>query len=574
MANAGTGGQMVTPPDETTTDPYAVIAALRQQLAESQAERDAALRALAERSTELAHRNSEYGEHIAHQSATIDVLRVMSASPGDPQPVFDLICRQAETLLDGPSAALFEYDGEFVYLRADSSSFFHLTNAAAYAAYMRGFPMVPVRGSLTCRAILDGAIVHIRDLTAEPGISRAVLDLGHRTQVSIPLMRNGRAIGAISAASMQVDGISDSQVALLQTFAAQAVIAIISAETYRELEVRTESLAQRNAQYREKIEHQAATIDVLKVMSASPGDPQPVFDLIVRQAREQCNSTNAGIYEYDGMIHFRSIASGAVSSEELAPYARLFPMRLEQEPNNVVAVSIRDRRIVHFDDGGAVGALTDFARSLGTRSGVVIPLIKGDAAIGCIAMSELRSGSYSDSQIELLKTFAEQAVIAINSAETYRALQARTADLQQSLEYQTATSDVLQVISQSQFDLQPVLDTMVATAARLCDAEMAAIGRREGDGFRLVASLGLPPEFEADRQRRGIIPYTTRSVSGRAVLERRVIHVPDAAAEPGYAEMSVKVGRQRTSLGVPLMREGEVIGSMLLARQRVEPFTD
>jgi two-component system NtrC family sensor kinase len=229
------------------------------------------------------------------------------------------------------------------------------------------------------------------------------------------------------------------------------------------------------------------------MMSASPCDPQPVFDLIARQAREQCNSTNAGFYEYDGMIHFRSIATTAFSTGEIAAYARLFPMSLEQEPTNVVAVSIRDRRIVHFRDADTEGELTAFARDLGIQSGIVIPLIRGDAAIGCIAMSELRSGGYSDSQIELLKTFAEQSVIAISSAETYRALQTRTSDLQETLEYQTATSDVLKVISRSTFDLQPVLDTVAETAAKLCDAEQAAIYQHEGGLARLVANCGFLP---------------------------------------------------------------------------------
>jgi GAF domain-containing protein len=334
----------------------------------------------------------------------------------------------------------------------------------------------------------------------------------------------------------------------------------------------TKALAARNSEYGERIEHQSATIDVLKAMSASPGDRQPVFDLIARHANSLCNGAAVALFEYDGeLVHYRSDTGDPLDPEARNKYLAMFPMVPAR--NSITCRAILEKQVIHVQDFQADPELHPAIKALGWTAQLSVPLMREGSAIGVITLVN-RTGPFTDSQIALLKTFAEQAVIAISSAETYRALQGRTSDLQEALEYQTATSDVLKVISQSQLDLQPVLDTLLATAARLCGAEMAAIGRREGDGFRLVASLGLPPEFEADRRRRGAIPYTTRSVSGRAVLERRAIHVPDASAEPGYAEMSVKVGRQRTSLGVPLLREGEVIGSMLLARQRVEPFTD
>ena len=203
--------------------------------------------------------------------------------------------------------------------------------------------------------------------------------------------------------AQQTDATTDSQsiIAALQ----QRLDAALAekAALAEELAAQTAELTQRNTDYHERIEHQAATIDVLKVMSASPDDPQPVFDLIARQAREQCNSVNAGFYEYDGMIHFRSISTSALSSDAVDAYARLFPMPLEQDPNNVVAVSIRDRKIVHFRDANTEGGLSAFALSLGIQSGICVPLIRGDVAIGCIAMSELRTGGYSESQIDLLK---------------------------------------------------------------------------------------------------------------------------------------------------------------------------
>jgi PAS domain S-box-containing protein len=176
----------------------------------------------------------------------------------------------------------------------------------------------------------------------------------------------------------------------------------------------------------------------------------------------------------------------------------------------------------------------------------------------------------------LLKAFSEQAVIAIGSAETHRALQTRTGDLQESLEYQTATSDVLKVISRSAFDLQPVLDTLAKTAARLCDAEQALIARIEGGSMWLTASVGFPPEYEADRRSQGRMPVNPDApmVIDRAAVEKRPVHIDDAAAVPGYTDAAIRLGKQRTSLGVPMLSQGEVIGVIVLARQRVEPFTD
>src|SRR6516165_6627389 len=263
------------------------------------------------RTDELAARNSAFGERIVHQSASIDVLKAMSASPGDPQPVFDLIARRARELCNTPRASLFEFDGELVHLRSFAGSVATIT-PDAWEAYQRLFPMVPQRGSITCRAILDRQTIHVRDIASEPGISAAVRNLGSKSQIALPLLRDGAAIGAVVLGSGEVGGFTDAQVALLQTFAEQAVIAITSAETYRELQARTAELAERNTAFAERIDHQAATIDVLKQMSASPADAQPVFDLICNQARALLGTHAVGLFEYDGiLVHVRASSRSA-----------------------------------------------------------------------------------------------------------------------------------------------------------------------------------------------------------------------------------------------------------------------
>ena len=353
------------------------------------------------------------------------------------------------------------------------------------------------------------------------------------------------------------------------------MIAITSAETYRALQERTAALAQRNTEYGERIEHQSATIDVLKAMSASPGDPQPVFDLIVDRARDLCDAYGATVFEFDGTgIHWRAATGVSDDPAVRAAYEAQFPM----VPTRGWAFgrAILDRRIIRIDDMEAEPGLDPTLRGITAKSNVTTPIMRGDEVIGAIGMGSREKGGFSDSQVELLKTFAEQAAIAITSAETYRALQTRTSDLQETLEYQTATSDVLKVISRSTFDLQPVLDTVVETAARLCDAD-----RPQSTAAR--AKLRLAANFRVPSGIRGYVKATgaMRTRPWLAERQRRAVARRPRRAYSRCGRRSglsggrpISLGKQRTSLGVPLLREGEAIGCIVLARQRVEPFTD
>ena len=228
----------------------------------------------------------------------------MSASPGDPQPVFDLIVRRARDLCNTTTATLHGFDGELVHLRSRAG-----TDDApdALEAYKRLFPMVPTRGSITCRAILDRQIIHVRDLAGEPGVLAAVRNLGHKSQISVPLLRDGAAIGAVAMPSAEIGGFSDSQVALLQTFAEQAVIAITSAETYRELRERTSDL-------QESLEYQTATSDVLKVISRSTSDVQPVMDTLVETAVRLCGADSGSIFIREGEV-YRQVSAPLSNAE-------------------------------------------------------------------------------------------------------------------------------------------------------------------------------------------------------------------------------------------------------------------
>ena len=518
-------------------------------------------RELQARTAALAERNSEYGERIEHQSATIDVLKVMSASPGDTQPVFDLIVRRAAELCNSSGAGLLEFDGELVHFRTSYG-----VDPAAVRAYAAIFPMIPTRESIACRSIIEKQVIHIRDMDAEPGVLQVARNLGMKSNIAVPLLRDSSVVGALTLTANEPGGFSDSQVELLQTFAEQAVIAIGSAETYRALQQRTEALTRsveelraaeaellatnaaldtRNSEYGEQIQHQSATIDVLKVMSASPGDPQPVFDLIVRRAQELCNGMSVGLFEYDGSLMHIGASFGG-NSTATSRFEAMFPMAPARE--SLAGRAILDGRIVHIRDMSAEPRIFQTVRDMGAKTTIALPLLRDGVPIGAISLNSPEPGGFSDSQIELLKTFAEQAVIAIGSAETYRELQARTAALAQRnsefgerIEQQAATIDVLKAMSDLPDDTQPVFDLIARRAAELCESR-SGLWEFDGTLMHARAHHGLDSERIAAFLRLFPRAPDQGTAAGRAILEQRVVHVHDVAADARMSQASRDLG--------------------------------
>jgi len=537
-------------------------------------------RALEARTAELADRNAAFAEQIDHQAATIDVLKAMSASPGDPQPVFDLIVERARTLLDTANAMLHTFDGELVHMRADVGTS-DLVGREAFDAYISLYPKPPDRSLIANRAILDAAMVHVRDLGADPELSPLMRAMPHRSQVSIPLLRDGRCLGALSVGSLRVDAFSDAQVELLQTFAEQAVIAISSAETFRALEARTAELAARNSDFAERIDQQAATIDVLKVMSASPDDTQPVFDQIVRRAQELCNVYTAFLLEYDGeLVHQRAIwspdyhsfAEFSAYSPANAALAAKYPMPPDRA--SFAQRAILDKEIIHTRNRESSPDSQLIAQASDIRSQLSVPLLRDNVVIGVIAISAVEPGGFTDSQIELLKTFAEQAVIAIGSVATYRALRTRTAELQQSLEYQAATIDVLKVMSTLTGDPQPVFETIVNQAMRLCGAMLGGLIEFDGSLMhqRVARGEGLDPKlFEAYLRQFPMAPLRG-SGYGRAILDRQIQHVRDVQADPELMPAARALGHG-SMIHLPLLRGETVIGVINVSHRDPNAFT-
>jgi GAF domain-containing protein len=380
----------------------------------------------------------------------------------------------------------------------------------------------------------------------------------------VPLVKDDGVLGVLTLYRQEARPFTDNQIALLENFAAQAVIAIENARLLGELRERTSDL-------QESLEYQTATSDVLKVISGSTFDLQPVLDTLVETAARLCDAEMAFIHRRQGEDY--RLAANFGFSPEYEAFVR--SLRLSPGRGTVAQRALLEGEAVHVADiaDDPEYALKETLELGKARTLLGIPLLREEATLGVIALARQRVEPFTARQIELVQTFADQAVIAIENARLLNDLQDRTRDLQESLEYQTATSDVLQVISRSTFDLQPVLDTLVETAARLCQADGASILTRERDVYLVKASFAVEPEWAA-RLRGFAFTPGRGTVTGRALLEGRALQV-DVTTDPEHAvPEAVTIGKLRTILAVPLLRDGEPIGVIDVGRRRAEPFTE
>jgi GAF domain-containing protein len=523
---------------------------------------------------------TETCEALKQQTATAEVLQVINSSPGDLAPVFDAILEKAHTLCGAPQGSLALLDGETLRIAA-------LHGYSEELAEQLRHHGISVSQNAGFRPILAGArMINNTDLREiNDPIARTMAErAGVRTSLLIPLRKDGALLGVITCNRQEVRPFTDKQIALLQNFAAQAVIAMENARLITET--------------RESLEQQTATAEVLQVINSSPGDLAPVFEAMLDKALTLCNASFGDLATFDG-VGFRSAVSRGYHPEPNRPSPAPPPTRLIVENGRIIpdrparpippTPGMALYELIHGEDVVHIVDITDdevyrsgnpgrrrLADEFGARTAIWVALRKETELLGCFVIYRQQVRPFTDKEIAVLQNFAAQAVIATENARLLGELRQRTRDLEESLEYQTATSDVLQVISRSTFDLQPVLDTLVETAARLCSAEMAFTFHREGDLWRLAASFGFPPEYVAHWQALGAVPYDAQSplAGWRCIGEARPVQIDDTLAIPGYPEVAIGKGKARTALGVPLLREGEVIGNIVLARQRVEPFTE
>jgi GAF domain-containing protein len=510
---------------------------------------------------------NELRESLQQQTATADVLKVISRSTFDLQIVLDTLAESAAQLCEAYDSIIYLRHAEF--LRASAHYGPVPLDRSDADGSKQGLPLG--RGWVSGRAVVDRAPVHINDLQASaaefPDGSKVA-----RTILAVPLLRQNEAIGVLTIRRLEVKPFTDKQIELVTTFADQAVIAIENARLFDEVQARTRELS-------ESLEQQTATSEVLSVISSSVADAQPVFEIIAKSVARLCGSRFCHVYRFDGeLIHFA--ATYGYEGEAVEALQRGYPI----PPGRTSAASraILNRAIEQIPDVQADPEYQhgDYARIVNFRSILAVPMLKGGQPVGAIAIARPQTGHFPERQVELVSNFAKQAVIAIENARLLNELHQRTDDLSEALEQQTATSEVLKVISSSTGELQLVFQALLENATRLCAAKFGNLYLCEGDAFRTVAMHNVPPAFAEVRRRNPLVRPGPGGTLDQLRNSKNVVHTPDVTTTKGYIERqpmfvtAVELGGFRSLLAVPMLKDGNLIGAIIIYRQETGTFSD
>jgi GAF domain-containing protein len=491
---------------------------------------------------------TETREALEQQTATAEVLQVINSSPGDLAPVFEAMLEKAINLCQATFGALWSYDGEHLHVTAVQGA------PPEYGNFLKAGAHRPT--ALQQRLLHGGPFEHIADLTlnksAEP-LGRAGRDLGGiRTLLAVPLCKDDKVLGIFGVYRQEVRPFSEKQIALLQNFAAQAVIAMENARLLTET--------------REALEQQTATAEVLQVINSSPGELTPVFDAILEKAHTLCDAEHGALATYDGE-YYRAAALHGMPKE----FAELLRQPFRPAGSGVQERLLQGEHLIHIPDAAAFEPTTPIQRAAvdaGVRTLLMVPLRKDHALLGFITAHRREVRPFTEKQIALLQNFAAQAVIAMENARLLT-------ETREALEQQTATTEVLQVINSSPGELTPVFDAMLDKAAYLCEAPFGSLFTYDGECFQAVALRRVPPAFAEILQ----APFRPEPGSAHMALVQGepFAYIEDVAAAPRIGparQAAVEIGGARTLLGVPLVKDGALLGAFMIYRQEVRPFTD
>ena len=534
---------------------------LRKQLQER-------TRELAEARKRLRQRTDDLSEALEQQTATSEVLGVISSSPGELEPVFKAMLENATRICEAEFGTLFRFDGELLHVAASTG-----TRDALVDYQARRGPFRPLSGTLHDRVFQTKQVVHSVDAAAEPNPGVSARLGGARSTLIVPMLKDEQLIGTIVVYRVEVRPFSEKQIDLVKNFAAQAVIAIENARLLNELRRRTDDLT-------ESLEQQTATSEVLSVISGSRGELKPVFDAMLENATRICGAKFGNLFLYkDGALHMAAAHNtppGLVEVRQRMPFqadARVPAGRVIKTKQVVHIADLMAEQVYLERDPMAIAAV----ELGGVRSLLVVPMLKEQELIGTFHIFRQEVKPFTDKQIELVKNFAAQAVIAIENARLLNELRHRTDDLSEALEQQTATSEVLQVISSSPGELEPVFQAMLENAVKLCEAKFGVLYRFRDDEFHPVASVHVPAPYAEFLRSGPFRPLSDPTLSGtplhRLLLSKNIVQSDDELEEfnPGPA---AKYGGARSLIAVPLRKDDEIVGAYIIYRTEVRPFSD